>query len=120
MKIKRMFYVLALLSLVLIAVQPLTVDASAAVTAQTAGFGAAFGYAQSIDNVSFSAAGTIGNGMAGAAAFTPFSASTAWAASTGPGAAYSQAIGTPFGSTAWTQVASLFGGTAAGYAAAWP
>jgi hypothetical protein len=105
---------LSFVLVLLLAALPVSADSTAA--AATSGFGAAFGYAQNIGPVSMSQAGSIGNGAGAAVAFTPFSASTSTVMSTGASAAFAQAIGSPFGSAAWVQAVSIFGGSASGFA----
>jgi hypothetical protein len=95
-------------------------EAQVGATATTAGFGAAFGYAQTVGVVSFSAVGSIGNGTALGWATTPTTNSLAQVITNNNAAAAAQAIGTPFGSTAWVQVISFPGGGAFGLATASP
>jgi hypothetical protein len=95
-------------------------DADVGAVAASAGFGAAFAYSQTIATVSYTATGSIGNGAAMGFAFTPVSYSWSEVFTFGNAAAMAQAIGTPFGSTASTQLVSFPGGGALGMAFAGP
>jgi hypothetical protein len=119
---RRRISFLILACLVFVTILPLTAHGQVSAFAETSGFGAAFGYAQNIGGLSYTVAGTIGNGHAGAEARSPFAGtfSMSEAASLGNGSAFATALGTPFGSTAWTQVSSLNGGWAGGFATAGP
>jgi hypothetical protein len=100
---------------------PTVSNAQVAAGAAVAGFGAAFGYAQRIGPFTFTQAGSIGSGAGFGVAVAPgSSASLSAAKSTGPAAAFAQAFGTPFGSSAFVQTAAFFGGSAAAFAAAAP
>jgi len=112
-KAVALFLLVGMLSL---AIVPMVVNASASATASTSGFGAAFGYAQSIGPIAYTQAGSIGNGFASGTAFTPSSTSLSSVFTTGPAAAFATSIGTPFGSNAFVQTASLLGGFASGSA----
>ena len=112
-KLVALFLLVGMLSL---AIVPSVVNAQVSATASTSGFGAAFGYAQTIGPIAYTQAGSIGNGFASGTAFTPVSTSLSTVFTTGPAAAFATSIGTPFGSNAFVQVASLFGGTAFGTA----
>jgi hypothetical protein len=89
-------------------------EAQVGAVAGSSGFGAAFAYAQTIGPVAMTAAGSIGNGFAVGFAITPWSWSWSGVLTGGPAAAMAQAIGTPWGSTAATQVLSMPGGFALG------
>jgi len=91
-------------------------EAQVGAFAASSGFGAAFAYSQNIGWTSMTAAGSIGNGVAGGFAVTPWSWSWSEVWTSGPAGAMAQSIGTPFGSTAATQVMSLPGGFAFGAA----
>lgn len=111
-------------------------SAQVVASASTAGFGAAFGYAQTIGNTVYTQAGSIGNGAGFASAtgagffvleynehedvfeFVFVGGPTAVSAvnSGGNAAAFAQSVGTPFGSQAFIQTSS-FGGFAAAAAA---
>ena len=105
-----------LVGMLSLAIVPMAVNAQAVATASTSGFGAAFGYAQSIGPIAYTQAGSIGDGFASATAFTPVSSSFSTVFTSGPSAAFATSIGTPFGSNAFVQVASFFGGFASGTA----
>jgi len=112
-------------------------NAQVVAAATTNGFGAAFGYSQTIGSIAYTQAGSIGNGTAAAAALTPghytyqydpsthhynyvfVSGQSAESAvlSAGNAAAFAQAMGTPFGSNAFIQATS-FNGLASAYAGA--
>ena len=112
-------------------------SAQVVASASTAGFGAAFGYSQTIGNTVYTQAGSIGNGAGYAAAtgsglfvleyndhedvyeFVFVAGPTAISAvnSGGNAAAFAQSVSTPFGSQAFIQTSS-FGGFAAAAAAA--
>lgn len=113
-----MLFLLVLVALLTLA--PLMANAQVSVDASTSGFGAAFGYAQTIGPIAFTQAGSIGNGAAASTAFTPFSGSWSSTFTGGPAAAFAQSVGTPFGSAATVQLASFFDGFAAGFAGAGP
>lgn len=115
---RRVVLLLALVAL--LAVAPMATNAQVSVAASTSGFGAAFGYAQTIGPIAFTQAGSIGNGAAASTAFTPYSGSLSSTFTGGPAAAFAQAIGTPFGSAATVQLSSFFGGAASGAAAGFP
>lgn len=101
--------------------QPTVTKADTTAVAFSAGFGAAFGYAQTIGPISFAESGSIGNAFGAAIAVVPGSSSAAsLAASLGNAASFAQAIGSPFGSNAFVQTASFFGGAAFGIANATP
>lgn len=109
-----------LVLLVMVSVLARPANAQVAAAATTAGFGAAFGYAQTIGPISYTQAGSIGNGAAVAAARTHWTSSLSAVISTGNAAVMASAIGTPFGSTASVQAVSFFGGFAQGAALAYP
>jgi hypothetical protein len=111
---------LLLILAALLMLVPLAVSAQVSVDASTSGFGAAFGYAQTIGPIAFTQAGSIGNGMAHADAYTPFTGAWSSTWTNGPAAAFAQSIGTPFGAAASVQLSSFFGGFANGFAGAWP
>lgn len=117
---RKVFALALLVGMLSLAVVPMVVNAQASATASTSGFGAAFGYAQTIGPIAYTQAGSIGNGFADASAFTPVSSSFSDVFTTGPSAAFATSLGTPFGSNAFVQVASFFGGTAFGTAFASP
>ncbi|MCC7446481.1 MAG: hypothetical protein IT324_03645 [Anaerolineae bacterium] len=120
-KLRRALLVLVVAGLVIFAAAPSVSNAQVTAGAATAGFGAAFGYAQRIGGVTFTQAGSIGNGTGFGIAVAPGSSSAASAVlSGGNAAAFAQAMGTPFGSAAWVQTAAFFGGNAAAVAAAAP
>lgn len=98
--------------LALLAIPVAAVNAQAAASASTSGFGAAFGYAQTIGTVSFTQAGTIGNGAAIAQAASPYGQAGSAAFSAGNASAFSAAFGSPFGATAFIQTTSFWGGSA--------
>lgn len=113
----RKLIALALLVGVLsLAIVPMVVNAQASATASTSGFGAAFGYAQSVGPIAYTQAGSIGDGFASATSFTPVSSSLSSVFTSGPAAAFATSLGTPFGSSAFVQVASMFSGFASGSA----
>ena len=119
--IRMLLLCLALVGLLTFAARPSTVKAGSGAFASTAGFGAAFGYAQTIGAVSFTQAGSIANGVGSGTASVPgFSSAGSMASSAGPSAAFAQAIGSPFGSAAFVQATSFFGGSAFGAAGANP
>jgi hypothetical protein len=118
--LRRAALLLTLVAMMLVIALPQVANAQVNVVAGTAGFGAALAYGQSVGPVAFTQASSMGNGFAGATAITPFSAAGSFVQTTGPGIAFAQAIGTPFGSSAFVQVSSLPGGTAFGAAAAMP
>lgn len=118
---RRSYQMLLLLILAaLLMVVPLTASAQVSVDATTSGFGAAFGYAQTIGPLAFTQAGSIGNGTASAEAFTAFTGAWSSTWTNGPAAAFAQSIGTPFGAAASVQLSSFFGGFAHGFAGALP
>lgn len=117
---RKTLMLVLLVGMLSLAVVPLVARAQVSATASTAGFGAAFGYAQTIGPIAYTQAGSIGNGFADAAAFTPFSSATSDVFTGGPAAAFATSIGTPFGSNAYVQVASFFSGFASGTAFASP
>jgi len=113
----RGLFVLFVMSLLVLAVQPhVALAQSASAEAGTSGFGAAFAYAQTIGPIAYAQSGSIGDGYSNAAAFTPSTSALTNTFTSGPAAAFAQAIGTPFGSGAFVQVASFFGGSAYGFA----
>lgn len=120
MQNRRLFLLFVVFILVLLAVQPAVTFGQSEAYSSTAGFGAAFAYAQNIGSIAYTQAGSIGNGDALAISVTPFSAALSEVWSGGNAAAYSQAIGTPFGTVATTQVVSFFDGFAAAAALAHP
>ena len=113
---RKLFALALLVGMLSLAIVPMAVNAQATATAATSGFGAAFGYAQSVGPIAYTQAGSIGNGFASATSFTPVSASLSTVFTSGPAAAFATSIGTPFGSNAFVQVASFFGGSAVGTA----
>ena len=113
---RKMLTLLLLVGVLSLAIIPVAVNAQASATASTSGFGAAFGYAQTVGPIAYTQAGSIGDGFASATAFTPVSTSFSTVFTTGPSAAFATSIGTPFGSNAFVQVASFFGGSAFGSA----
>ncbi|MBI1278538.1 MAG: hypothetical protein GC179_10465 [Anaerolineaceae bacterium] len=113
---RKLITLILLVGMLSLAIVPAVVNAQATATAATSGFGAAFGYAQSIGPIAYTQAGSIGNGFASGTAFTPVSSSLSSVFTTGPAAAFATSIGTPFGSNAFVQVASFFGGSASGFA----
>ncbi len=117
---RKLLALVLLVGMLSLAVVPMVVNAQASAFAETSGFGAAFGYAQTIGPIAYTQAGSIGDGFASAAAFTPVSSSFSDVFTGGPSAAFATAIGTPFGSNAYVQVASFFGGFASGSAFAAP
>ncbi len=117
---RKLLALLLLVGMLSLAIVPVAVQAQATATASTSGFGAAFGYAQSIGPIAYTQAGSIGNGFASGTAFTPVSSSLSTVFTSGPSAAFATALGTPFGSNAFVQVASFFGGSAFGTAFATP
>jgi hypothetical protein len=108
------------IGLLILTVQPMIVSAQSYASATTSGFGAAFAYAQTIGPISYTQAGSIGDGDASAIAITGFSSAFSNTWTSGPSAAFAQAIGSPFGSAAYIQAASFFGGMAMGSAGATP
>ena len=88
--------------------------------ASTHGFGAAFAYAQTVGPIAYTHTGSIGNGHTYAHAMTPHSYADSGTLTNGPAAAMAYSIGSPFGSSAFTQVTSFFGGFASGFASAYP
>lgn len=120
-KLRRALLVLVVGALVLFAAAPSVSNAQVVAGAATAGFGAAFGYAQRIGSFTFTQGGSIANGTGFGIAIAPgSSAAGSFATSAGPAAAFAQAMGTPFGSTAFVQTAAFFGGSASAIAAAAP
>ena len=113
---RKMIALILLVGMLSLAIVPMVANAQAFATASTSGFGAAFGYAQSIGPIAYTQAGSIGDGFASASAFTPVSTSFSTVFTSGPSAAFATSIGTPFGSNAFVQVASFFGGFASGSA----
>lgn len=113
---RKLIALILLVGMLSLAIVPMVVNAGATATASTSGFGAAFGYAQSIGPIAYTQAGSIGNGFASGTAFTPVSSSLSSVFTSGPAAAFATSIGTPFGSNAFVQVASMFGGSASGFA----
>ncbi len=113
---RKLIALILLVGMLSLAIVPMVVNAQTTATAATSGFGAAFGYAQSIGPIAYTQAGSIGNGFASGTAFTPVSSSLSSVFTTGPSAAFATSIGTPFGSNAFVQVASFFGGSASGFA----
>ncbi len=112
-------------------------SAQVVASASTAGFGAAFGYSQTIGNTVYTQAGSIGNGAGYAAAtgagyyvlqyndhedyyyydYVGGPSAVSAVNSGGNAAAFAQSVSTPFGSQAFIQTSS-FGGFAAAAAAA--
>ncbi len=117
---RKLIALILLVGMLSLALVPMVANAQAFATASTSGFGAAFGYAQSIGPIAYTQAGSIGDGFASATAFTPVSSSFSTVFTSGPSAAFATSIGTPFGSNAFVQVASFFGGSATGFAFASP
>jgi len=113
---RKLITLILLVGMLSLAIVPAVVNAQATATAATSGFGAAFGYAQSVGPIAYTQAGSIGNGFASGTAFTPVSSSLSSVFTSGPAAAFATSIGTPFGSNAFVQVASFFGGSASGFA----
>ena len=113
---RKVLALVLLVGMLSLAIVPMVVNAQATATAATSGFGAAFGYAQSVGPIAYTQAGSIGDGFASATSFTPVSSSLSSVFTSGPSAAFATAIGTPFGSNAFVQVASFFGGFASGTA----
>jgi hypothetical protein len=111
-----LFLIVALLVAVMATPSSEPAEAQVGAVAGSAGFGAAFAYAQTIGPVAITSAGSIGNGGAAAFAITPWSWSWSGVLTGGPAGAMAQAIGTPWGSTAATQVMSMPGGFALGAA----
>jgi len=117
----RVLFLLAIVGAVMLAAEVAPSNAQVVATASSSGFGAAFAYAQRIGPFTSTQAGSIGNGSAVGIAVAPGSSAAISAVkTTGAAAAMAQAFGTPFGSSAFVQVSSFFGGTAAGFAAATP
>jgi hypothetical protein len=92
------------------------VEAQVGAGAVSSGFGAAFAYSQTIGWTSISSSGSIGNGSAWGYAVTPWSWSWTNVWTGGPSGAMAQSLGTPWGSTGATQVMSMPGGFAIGFA----
>ena len=113
---RKLLALIELVGMLSLAVVPMVVNAQAFASADTSGFGAAFGYAQTIGPIAYTQAGSIGNGFASADAFTPVSSADSVVFTGGPAAAFATSIGTPFGSNAFVQTASFFGGFASGSA----
>ena len=111
---------LALVLMLSLLAMPSRTNAQVFAVASTSGFGAAFGYAQTIGPISYAQAGSIGNGTAFAGAVTPFSSAFAATLTSGPAAAMSMAIGSPFGSAVQVQPVSFWGGFATAVGAATP
>lgn len=123
MLVKRSFRLASLLMLVVmmgIAAPATDTEAQVYSEASTHGFGAAFAYSQTIAEVAFTQAGSLGNGFGHAMAMTAHSGSNAYAHTLGNAAAFSQSIGSPFGSASFVQVTSFFDGFASGFASAYP
>jgi hypothetical protein len=118
MKISKVFFVAIVVVMLLLTIQP--VMAQVGTTASTSGFGAAFGYAQTIGNTAFVQTGGIGNADATAFAVTPLTFATSDVWTHGPAAAFSTAFASPFGAGAFVQTSSFFSGMAMGSAAASP
>ena len=119
-KIKALLVLVALVVSMMAIPSSEPAEAQVGAVAVSSGFGAAFAYAQTIGPVAVTSAGSIGNGAAAGFAITPWSWSWSGVLTSGPAAAMSQAIGTPWGSTAATQVMSMPGGFALGGAFAGP
>ena len=117
---RKLIALILLVGMLSLAIVPMVVNAQATATAASSGFGAAFGYAQSIGPIAYTQAGSIGNGFASGSAFTPSSSSLSSVFTSGPAAAFATSLGTPFGSSAFVQVASMFGGSGSGFAFASP
>ena len=117
---RKVLALVVLVGMLSLAVVPMVVNAQVFATASTSGFGAAFGYAQTIGPIAYTQAGSIGNGFATADAFTAVSSADSFVFTGGPAAAFATSIGTPFGSNAFVQTASFFGGFATGSAFASP
>ncbi len=113
---RKLIALILLVGMLSLAIVPMVVNAQATAIAATSGFGAAFGYAQTIGPIAYTQAGSIGDGFASGTAFTPVSASLSSVFTSGSAAAFATSIGTPFGSNAFVQVASFFGGSASGFA----
>lgn len=111
---------LALVLMVSLLAIPSRTNAQVTATATTSGFGAAFGYAQTIGGISYAQAGSIGNGTATATGVTPWSSAFAATFTSGPAAAMSMSIGSPFGSAVNVQAVSFWGGFATAIGAATP
>lgn len=130
----RLFVAIAVIALLALVMQAAaTANAQVVAASQTAGFGAAFGYAQTIGSISYTQAGSIGNGVGFAAArtpgyyqhrydphyhsyryyYVPGTYAYSGAATHGNAAAFSTALGTPFGSNAYVQTAAFNGFAAA-------
>jgi hypothetical protein len=75
-KIKRILFIIALVSLPILAIQPIGVSAQAIAVASSANNGAASATAITVGNTSYSQTYSIGNGWALSGAWTPVSA--AW------------------------------------------
>jgi hypothetical protein len=117
----KLAVVLGLVLMLSLMALPSTTNAQVAAQASTNGFGAAFGYAQRIGSVTYTQAGSIGNGTAGAVAVAPgFSSAFSAVQSSGNAAALSTAIGSPFGSAVTVQAVSFFGGFATAIGGATP
>lgn len=116
----RLVLVFALLVAMLVVASLSVVNAQSEVYAHTSGFGAAFAYAQTIGNVSYTQAGSLGNGEAWSQANTPFSSAGSYTLTGGASAAFAQSIGSPFGSASYIQAVSSFDGFAFGSAWASP
>lgn len=118
-RLGRQLAICLTLAAILVALQVSAAHAGVVAIAKTAGFGAAFGYAQTIGGVAFSQAGSIGNGLGVGVAVTTVSGSLAAVQSGGPAAAFAQAIGSPFGQASFVQVTSFPGGFAFGFGSAY-
>ena len=118
MKISKVLFVVVLVVLLLLTIQPAM--AQVGTTASTSGFGAAFGYAQTIGNVAYVQTGGIGTADATAFAATPLSFAESGVWTQGSAAAFSTAFSSPFSSGAFVQVSSFFDGMAMGNASTGP
>jgi hypothetical protein len=117
---KRVLFVLLIVSMMIFATQPFAASAQSFVGATSANGGASTASATTFGAISTASAASIGNASAFGLAFTPVSAAGAGVATTGPAAAYASAYGVPGFSTANVWTASLPGGTAIGTAFAMP
>ena len=120
-KMKRVLFVLLIVSMMIFATQPFAASAQSFVGATSADGGVSTATATTIGGVISSAtAASIGNGSAFGLAFTPVSAAGAGVTTTGPAAAYATGFGIPGFSNAEVWTATLPGGTASGSAFAMP
>lgn len=116
MKIRTLSILIVVTLFALLALQ--TVNAQTTTHASTSGFGAAFGYAQTIGNISYVQTGGIGNADANAWAMTAVTSADSGIWTGGNAAGFSSALATPFGNQSFVQLASFFGGMASGSATA--